>query len=89
MKKVIDKQAQDLAKLYALNRKKKLILKEKQNRGKDQLSKIASGFEEILEFKRDFKDNLEEESGNQKIGLEEEQETLQVLTASPGSRCRV
>ena len=81
MKKVIDKQAQDLAKLYALNRKKKLILKEKQIRAKEQLSKIASGFEDILDFKRDFKENLEEESGNQKVGLEEEQVTLEVVAA--------
>ena len=72
MKKLIDKQVQDVSKLYGINRKKKLVLREKQMKAKDEISKIGSGFEEVIAYKANFKDNLEEKSFQEKLMVEEE-----------------
>lgn len=77
-KKIIDKQNQELAKLYNLNKKKKQTLKDKKTKAQETLGKIEEGFDDILDAQAKYRDHLEFESSKDKNIAEEEPPDMDV-----------
>ncbi len=76
----MDKQNQDLLKLYGINTKKRFVNREKQIRAENVVNELQLGFDEVVENKKYYRENLEKETALNKGILEVEPYNLEVMS---------